>query len=108
MTEFLQQIEQFRFLRPWWLLGVIPAVILIMLLWNRKSSYGGWQRVISPHLLPHLLAGNVTRQSRAPLVMLLICWLLAVVAMAGPTWQQLPQAVQKKINAQVIVLDLSL
>ena len=43
MTEFLQQIEQFRFLRPWWLLGVIPAVILIMLLWNRKSSYGGWQ-----------------------------------------------------------------
>ena len=85
MTEFLQQIEQFRFLRPWWLLGVIPAVILIMLLWNRKSSYGGWQRVISPHLLPHLLAGNVTRQSRAPLVMLLICWLLAVVAMAGPT-----------------------
>ena len=108
MTEFLQHIEQFRFMRPWWLLAVVPAVILVLLLWNRKSSYGGWQRVISPHLLPHLLAGNVTRQSRAPLIMLLFCWLLAVVAMAGPTWQQLPQAVQKKVNAQVIVLDLSL
>ncbi len=108
MTEFLQHIEDFHFLRPLWLLGLIPAVLLVLLLWNRKSSYGGWQRVISPHLLPHLLAGNVVRQSRAPLIMLLLCWLLAVVAMAGPTWQQLPQAVQKKINAQVIVLDLSL
>ena len=108
MTEFLQHIEDFQFLRPFWLLGLIPAVILVIMLWNRKSSYGGWQRVISPHLLPHLLAGNVVQQSRAPLIMLLLCWLLAVVAMAGPTWQQLPQAVQKKVDAQVIVLDLSL
>ncbi|MEE2731580.1 MAG: VWA domain-containing protein [Pseudomonadota bacterium] len=108
MNAFLQQIEDFHFLRPWWLLGLIPALLLVILLWHRKSSYGGWQRVISPHLLPHLLAGNVVQQSRAPLIMLLFCWLLAVVAMAGPTWQQLPQAVQKKVNAQVIVLDLSL
>ncbi|RLU03381.1 MAG: VWA domain-containing protein [Ketobacter sp.] len=108
MSDFLLHIEEFHFLRPFWLLGLIPAILLVILLWNRKSSYGGWQRVISPHLLPHLLAGNVVQQSRAPLILLLLCWLLAVVAMAGPTWQQLPQAVQKKVNAQVIVLDLSL
>ena len=108
MTEFLQQIEQFHFLRPWWLLGLLPAVILVVLLWKRKASYGSWQRVISPHLLPHLLSANLAQQSRLPLILLLLCWLLAIVAMAGPTWKQLPQAVQKKVNAQVIVLDLTL
>lgn len=108
MTDFLQQIEHFHFLRPWWLLGLLPAMILVALLWKRKASYGNWERVISPHLLPHLLSANVTQQSRAPLIALLFCWLLAVIAMAGPTWKQLPQAVQKKVNAQVIVLDLSL
>lgn len=108
MTEFLQQIEQFHFLRPWWLLAFIPALILLALLWKRKASYGSWQKVISPHLLPHLLTGNIVQQSRLPLLMLALCWLLAIVAMAGPTWKQLPQAVQKKVDAQVIVLDLSL
>ena len=108
MSDFLLHIEDFHFLRPFWLFGLIPAILLVVLLWNRKSSYGGWQRVISPHLLPHLLAGNVVQQSRAPLIMLLFCWLFAIVAMAGPTWKQLPQSVQKKVNAQVVVLDLSL
>lgn len=108
MSDFLLHIEDFHFLRPFWLLGLIPAILLVILLWNRKSSYGGWQRVISPHLLPHLLAGNVVQQSRGPLIMLLLCWVLAIVALAGPTWKQLPQTVQKKVNAQVVVLDLSL
>lgn len=108
MTEFLQEIEQFHFLRPYWLLAIIPALILIVLMWKRKAAFGPWQSVISPHLLPHLLSGNVQQQSKFPLVLLLICWLLASIAMAGPTWRTLPQAVQKKIDAQVIVLDLSL
>lgn len=108
MTEFLQQIEQFHFLRPLWLLAILPAIILIALMWRRKAAYGTWQRVISPHLLPHLLSGNVTQQSKTPLVLLLISWILASIAMAGPTWRTLPQAVQKKVDAQVIVLDLSL
>lgn len=108
MNDFLQQIHQFHFLRPWWLLALVPAAIIIVLLWQRKAAYGSWQRVISPHLLPHLLAGNVARQSKLPLILLALGWLLGVVAMAGPTWQQLPQAVQKKIQAQIIVMDLSL
>ena len=108
MTEFLKEIEQFHFLRPYWLLAIIPALILIVLMWKRKAAFGPWQSVISPHLVPHLLSGNVQQQSKFPLVLLLICWLLASIAMAGPTWRTLPQAVQKKIDAQVIVLDLSL
>lgn len=108
MNAFLTALNDFHFVRPWWLLGAFPALLLVYLLWKRRAAYGGWDKVISPHLLPHLIQGSQQVQSRKPLVLLLAGWLLACIAMAGPTWQQLPQAVQKRIDAQVIVLDLSL
>ncbi|MGB3619886.1 MAG: hypothetical protein WBA20_00905, partial [Ketobacter sp.] len=80
MSEFLQQIEQFHFLRPLWLLAILPAIVLTVFLWRRKAAYGAWQKIISPNLLPHLLAGNVARQSKIPLLMLAVCWVLAIVA----------------------------
>lgn len=108
MNTLLQALQDFHFLRPWWLLGIVPAALLVALLWQRKASYGSWDKVISPHLLPHLMQGGQAVQHRGPLLVLLTGWLLACLAMAGPTWQKLPQAVQKKVDAQVIVLDLSL
>lgn len=108
MNAFLTALNDFHFVRPWWLLGAFPALLLVYLLWKRRAAYGSWDKVISPHLLPHLIQGSQQVQSRKPLVLLLAGWLLACIAMAGPTWQQLPQAVQKRIDAQVIVLDLSL
>lgn len=107
MSDFFQQVAQFHFLRPLWLLAILPASLLVVLLWRRKASYGLWEQVISPHLLPHLMKGNVGGQNRSALVLLLIGWLLASLALAGPTWRKLPTAAQKKIEAQVIVLDLS-
>ena len=108
MTDFFQQVAQFHFLRPLWLLAILPASLLVVLLWRRKASYGLWEQVISPHLLPHLMKGNVGGQNRSALVLLLIGWLLASLALAGPTWRKLPTAAQKKIEARVIVLDLSI
>ncbi|MDX1695356.1 MAG: VWA domain-containing protein [Ketobacteraceae bacterium] len=108
MDKILSGMAQFHFLRPEWFLALVPVVALIILLWNRRSAYGSWQQVIAPHLLQHLLEGSGQTKNRAPLIFLLIAWILAVIALAGPTWKKLPQAVQKKVNAQVIVLDLSL
>ncbi|HVL02483.1 MAG TPA: VWA domain-containing protein [Dongiaceae bacterium] len=107
MTEFFEQLAQFHFLRPAWLLAILPASLLVVLLWRRKASFGLWEKVVSPHLLPHLMQGNVGNKNQSALVLLLIAWVLASLALAGPTWRKLPTAAQKKIEAQVIVLDLS-
>jgi len=104
----LSHITLFHFIRPWFLLALIPAVLLFIFLWLRKPNYGSWHHVISPHLLPHLLQGTVKQQGKFPLILLLICWIITSFALAGPTWSKLPQTVQKKINAKVILLDLSL
>ena len=108
MNSLLSELAQFHFLRPFWLLGLVPACLLVLLLLRKKSNVGSWKGVISPHLLPHLIQGNAHKPSPWPYVFLALCLGMGTIAMAGPTWKKLPQAVQKKINAQVVVLDLSL
>lgn len=103
----LQPLAQLHFIRPLWLLGLLPAVVLLVLLWRRRSDQSGWSALIAPQLLPHLMLGRDEQSSRLPLVLLGCAWLLAVMSLAGPTWEQQPQAVYQASLDQVVVLDLS-
>lgn len=97
-----------HFLRPLWLLALIPAVALCIALWRRKSSGANWRRAIAPELLKHLLDQRGERRQRWPFLALLLGWVIASFALAGPTWEKLPQPVLQQRDALVIVLDLSL
>lgn len=105
MTDFF---SHFHLLRPFWLLAFIPALLLFVLLLKQRLTSARWQGIIDPNLMPHVLDQMPTEQSRWPLWFVLMAWLIACIALAGPTWQQLPQPVQKKEDSLVIVLDMSL
>ena len=98
----------FHFLRPLFLLALIPAVALVLLLRYLQGSQSNWQQAIDPSLLPYLLDKSASAQQSWPLYGLLTLWTLAILALAGPTWQQNPVPVQEREDAAVIVLDLSL
>ncbi|MCH7881145.1 MAG: VWA domain-containing protein [Proteobacteria bacterium] len=66
-----------------------------------------WQGVVDPALLPHLLTGQVQMRRLWPLVMMSLGGMLAIIALAGPVWEKLPQPVFKQQAALVIALDLS-
>jgi Ca-activated chloride channel family protein len=100
--------EQFQFLRPVWLLGLIPMLICFLAMWRINSVVTAWDKAIDKSLLPFLLDRSKNAAQRTPLIILLIAWTLAVLSMAGPVWEKLPQPVQKREDALVIVLDLSL
>lgn len=100
-------LAHFHFLRPLWLLAVIPVLLLAVLLLKRKSSAANWRAAIAPDLIDYLLESTQQIRSRWPWL-LLAGWLLAVFALAGPTWEKLPQPVVQKRDGLVIVLDLSL
>jgi Ca-activated chloride channel family protein len=55
-----------------------------------------------------MLTGGTESKRPGPLLALGLAWLLASLAMAGPSWEKLPQPVQRKEDALVILLDLSL
>jgi Ca-activated chloride channel family protein len=105
--SFLTVVEQFHFLRPWWLLAILPAILLGYYFWQQKNSAANWHGAIDSRLLDHLIEGGSTKTARWPWILLLISWLIAALAMAGPSWKKLPQPILQKQDALIIVLDLS-
>lgn len=105
MTEWL---TQFHFLRPLWLLAIVPLSLLVWLLFNRQHRKANWHGAIDQSLLPYLSDGVITSASRLPYAGLWLAMTLACIALAGPTWKKLPQPVYQRQDALVIVLDLSL
>ncbi|MEH6471723.1 MAG: VWA domain-containing protein [Halopseudomonas sp.] len=100
-------LANFHFLRPLWLL-LLPLVgLLAVWLWRQQHGANQWQSLIRAELLQHLLERQPSRQSRWPLVALLLAWILATLALAGPTWEKLPQPLYNKQDALVLILDLS-
>jgi Ca-activated chloride channel family protein len=100
--------EEFQFLRPLWLLGLIPALLFVLSMWRINSVVTAWDKAIDKSLLPFLLDRSKNAAQRTPLFLLIATWTLALIALAGPVWEKLPQPVQKREDALVIVLDLSL
>ena len=101
--------EHFHFLQPAWLLLLLPLAAFLW--WMRRADNARedpWQRVIDKDLLPWLRVKDTAANSRFPLWLLATAWLIAVIALANPVWQKLPQPVFQTDQARVIVLDLSL
>jgi Ca-activated chloride channel family protein len=99
--------EQFHFLYPQWLLLLVPLAVWIGLLQYRKQRDTAWRKVIEPQLLEQLLTGKQTGQSIWPSLLLGLGGILAIVALANPVWQKIPQAVFQTPQSLVVVLDLS-
>jgi Ca-activated chloride channel family protein len=97
----------FHFLRPEWLWGLLPLVGILVFLAKRGANAHVWESVCDAHLLPHVLVGTTGAKSRSPIILLGLGWTLALVALAGPVWSQLPQPVFRAESALVIVLDVS-
>jgi len=53
--DLLNSLSQFHFLRPAWLLLLIPAGFLMWSVYQRSDSLRAWKKVIAPNLLEHLL-----------------------------------------------------
>jgi Ca-activated chloride channel family protein len=101
-------MNEFHFLRPAWFAALVPALLLILFLWRRHGRATAWRSVVAPALLPHLLLGDGAGSARRwPLLLLGLAWLLAVTALAGPTWERQPQPVYRAPVDRVLVLDMS-
>jgi len=105
-----QLISDFHFIRPLWLLGIIPAALCLLMINKLAHQAGNWSKVISPELLPFLMQSDAqgeNRLTRSFMMGAAGCWLLFCLALAGPSWNQLPQPVHKEDAALVLMLDLS-
>ena len=101
-------LELFHLLRPWWLLAIPGLCMLLVFMWKHASSLSAWSRIVAPELLQHLLLDGAGKRSRWSLVMVAFAGTLVIFALAGPTWERIPQPVYRSEAPLVLVLDLSL
>ncbi len=107
MLDFIStDFSEFHLLRPLALLGLIPALLIVALTQWRKRSAGNWEKIINPALLPFLMQGDSNKKQRG-IYWVLLAWIVGCLALAGPTWEQLPQPVHKKDSALILIMDLS-
>ncbi len=100
-------LSDFHFIRPYFLLAIIPYIALIVMLVRSRLSHGNWTVVCDEDLLPYLLQDKAVTQSRWPLATGATAAFCAIIALAGPTWERLPTPVFRNDSALVIILDLS-
>ena len=103
-----QFLEQFHFLRPAWLLLLIPAVLLMWSVYQRSDSLRAWKKVISPHLLEHLLVRESGEGGRwRPVYLLGLGWLAGILALAGPSWQMQDSPFSEDQAAMFVVIKVT-
>jgi Ca-activated chloride channel family protein len=100
-------LGHFHFIRPLWLLALLPLGMLIWLMLTRKLGSRSWENVCDRALLPHILIGTSSKSRRLSVVATLLGGILAILALAGPAWERLPQPVFTPKRALVIALDLT-
>ena len=99
--------SEFHFIRPTWLLAILPYLVIVVLMLRNKLSRGNWSAVCDAELLPYLLQETAVQNSRWLLTTGAIAAFLVIVALAGPSWQRVPSPVFRNDSALVVALNLS-
>ncbi|MEL4282482.1 MULTISPECIES: VWA domain-containing protein [Shewanella] len=96
-----------HFIRPEWLLALLPLTIILWGLWRQHQSNSAWNRYIAPHLAK-ILVTEGTQKSRRPLHILAFTWVIATLALAGPALNKQILPVFAAEQGRVLVMDMSI
>lgn len=104
-------LQNFTFLRPLWLLGLLAIPPLLWWLRRSRLRRNVWRDAVDAHLLPHLLQGGVVDtqgwRAKLPALVFSSAFALSILALAGPSWRTVPQPLWQDRNPLVIAVDMS-
>ncbi|ELA9592098.1 VWA domain-containing protein [Vibrio parahaemolyticus] len=104
--SWTQFFTQFHFIRPLWLMALIPMFFLVWLRW-REESKPSWKDILPEHLRNALTIGERGWRKQLPLKLLMLIVLIAIVICAGPTWQRESSPFGEDKASLLVVLDNS-
>jgi Ca-activated chloride channel family protein len=102
-------MPDFHFLRPEWFIALFPIAVAFLLQKRRAALSGQWKNIVAPALQPYMLKHDSKGSDSSGLkYAFLLAAILAVIALAGPSWKKQPSQVFNSQAGLVIALDLSL
>ena len=100
-------ISAVHLLRPQWLWALAALPVLAWLWRARRRRSSAWRDTVDAHLLPHLLDAAPDARARAASWFAALGYVLAVLALCGPSWRQVEQPLWQAHTPLVVALDLS-
>lgn len=104
---WLDSMQHFHFLRPYWLLAFVIIYYIIRAFSLRDDSLAQWRNLMSAEVLTHLTVSGNNNHWLSPQKMSLILALPLCIVLMGPTWQQQPSPFSENNAPLVIALDVS-
>jgi len=98
---------EFHWLRPEWLWALPLVALLTFALARRRLAPGNWLRVIDPLLAPYVLSRSQVKALNFRWWFMLLGGVIAILSLAGPSWNRVEQPVFRSEQSIVIALDLS-
>ncbi|MFE0501453.1 VWA domain-containing protein [Lysobacter soli] len=100
-------LASLHLLRPQWLWALLALPVLLGLWRVRRRRASVWRENVDAHLLPHLLVERGGARVRWGAWVAGLAYVLAVFALAGPSWRQTPQPLWQSRTPLVVGVDLS-
>jgi len=97
---------ELEFMRPLWLLGLIPLLLASVYMLRLRHQQSVWEQIVDPELQPYVIEPAQKRSSGARWL-LVLGWWICLMVLAGPVWDKQEVPVYKGQQAQVILFDLS-
>lgn len=105
MNEF---INDFTFIRPLFLFALLPMLILYIVKIKLGHHQNVWQQILPQHLYSKLVVSRGAGKPSRFIHMATFAATVAIISIAGPTWEKLPQAVYQTQNGKVLLMDMSM
>jgi Ca-activated chloride channel family protein len=111
-------INNFHFIRPWWLLSFVALFLAIYLIKKARIYQSPWQHFLPKHLSKVLLDEDKTNSKSTSnnqkqlnnernWLKPFIIGSCLIIALAGPAWKKLPQPVYQLERGSVLIMDMS-
>ncbi|AGH81345.1 transporter [Psychromonas sp. CNPT3] len=106
--EFIQHLlGQFHFIRPWWLLLLLPLTIIGY--WKyQQDPQNNHKNPLPAHLQKALRLESSNWGKQLPLKLLILVFSLGILVCAGPSWQKQVSPFEEDKAPLLIILDSSL
>ncbi|WP_233236852.1 VWA domain-containing protein [Bordetella sp. LUAb4] len=99
-------LSAFHFLRPWWLLGILAA-LLLWWAWRAATGRDAQDSRIAPALLPYLLVHAPGGRGLRPVDLLAAILVVGALAAAGPVWERDEPDFLDNVAPLIVAVDLS-